>query len=914
LPSLASIALRYIARHKLRNLFTVLTIMIGVALIIGVSVTFDSVIVQYQATASKSTGNVDITITSLQDSFNQTILNDIQSIGGVVNASARLSRIAELVGQNKTVTVVGIDSPTDFEFQDLNFSMASLKKEFKLDSSDIAVSAGQNYSIGQTLQIRFYEMTALDQAAQSSAILGENQTESHTFRVVAAYGGRNTQIYADLAKIQAICNLTGIIDSIDVKVSSYDLTDQVVNAINREIGSTYIVDPVKQDILGSVEETTGGLSYGLKIVSIIALCVSIIVVLNSMYMNVSEKTREIGILRSIGSSKLQVFWLFFAQSLILGIVGVTLGTGAGILLTSLFKHLVNLFAGHIYTTQQLTMLFDASYIPYMQTGAVAGIVATITGGVFPSLSASRVEIIRSLRPTMRKSGKQRTALKLIGVGLPLTLFGVMEYYGFIFYSNDFALLMVYLLIPLVGVIFLAAGVIRMANRGMASLLFMFKSNSRVISRNIDRNLFKTTACFTMIGLSLSFLVVIGGAQAGITSGMEDVIKSYISCDITVVAETNLTRTFSQNITGINGGNLIESVTPALIVPEKTVLINNKSDTKTAVTLIAIDSETYPTVMQMSFSEGTQTNVFQELDSPGHIILTAPLAHSLNVSVNDRLQLPTVQIVVVSIDIPNPALNNLTQKQIAPSHALGITLPATISVEVPQVQVTYHNFTVTGIAEGSWLRAASFSGIKLAKACYISYNSLNDIYPKHKDEATVFFAAAKTGADLEAAKQQIESEYGSKYNLDMVTRNQIVNDIRGDIDRIFLSLYIPSLFAAINAVIGVLSIMLMNIGSRKREIGILRSQGMSRLQVITSIIGEVLVLGTVGFLIALGLGVIFQSIVVTFMNLSGFVMPFVISAISIEIALVEAVAISVLSAAYPAYRASKLDIVDSLRAI
>ena len=126
------------------------------------------------------------------------------------------------------------------------------------------------------------------------------------------------------------------------------------------------------------------------------------------------------------------------------------------------------------------------------------------------------------------------------------------------------------------------------------------------------------------------------------------------------------------------------------------------------------------------------------------------------------------------------------------------------------------------------------------------------------------------------------------------------------------LYTPVIFAALNAVIGVMSIMIINITVRKREIGILRSQGMSKSQVVTSVIGEVLILGIVGFIIATGLGLIFQSILIQFMNAKGFVAPFIISVDSIRLALVEALVISVISAAYPAYRIVKLGIVESLR--
>jgi ABC-type lipoprotein release transport system permease subunit len=466
-----------------------------------------------------------------------------------------------------------------------------------------------------------------------------------------------------------------------------------------------------------MEETTAGLSIGLEIVSIIALCVSIIVVLNSMYMNVSEKTREIGILRSIGSSKKQVFWLFFTQGLTLGIIGATIGMGAGVLLSWLFKHLVNLFLGNLYTIQELNTFFNPSYIPYMITGAIAGIITSIIGGVFPSLSASRVEIIRSLRPTMRTPGKHRSSLKLISLGLPMTIFGIIEYYGYIPYSSAPQFLIIYLLIPVVGVVSLFAGILRLTNRKTGKLFFMFRSSGKIISRNIERNLLKSTACFTMIGLSLSFLIVIGGVQLGVVTGIEDVVKSYVSCDITVLSNSNLSRTFSQNLTNLKDGSLIKNATPTLIIPEKTILINNNSDTKTTVTIVAIDAETYPSIMPMIFSQETPTDVFDKLNSNNSIILTAPLASSLNVSIDEELQLPTIKQVEISVTIPNPGLNDLTQQQILQYQTQGIDIPKTINITVPQIEVTYHNFTVVGIAEGSWLSAASLSGIQRQSLLY-----------------------------------------------------------------------------------------------------------------------------------------------------------------------------------------------------
>ena len=923
--ALTSVAFRYIPRHKLRNAFTVLTIIIGVALIIGVNVTFDSVLGQFEFTTRKATGNIDIVITSLEDTFNSSILSEVKTVDGILNASARLSRTAEIGVENQTVTIIGVDSRNDFAFMDLNITEQASSPdglfEFETNSSGALLHESFEFTLGQLFDVRFYNETSFVKTGELPSL---NQTDAFEFEVVGIYrhgereGGEGI-IYVDLMTIQEICGLRDKVDSIIVKITEIDVTDQVVADLNLKLDSEFIVNPIKKDLLEAITETTSGLSLGLQIVSFLALCVSIIVVLNSMYMNVGEKTREIGVLRSIGSSTGQVFWLFFSQSFILGALGASLGMGAGLILNSIFKQLINFFSDSILSPQEVATFFSVSYLPYMVMGAIAGVVATLIGGVFPSTSASRVDIIKSLRPTMRKAGKQRTALKLIGLGLPLSLFGVLEYLGVISYGDaGWGILLVSLLVPVIGVILLTAGLLRVTSRGLEYLLFMFRSGRKVITRNIDRNLLKSTACFTMIGLSLSFLVVVGGAQTGVVTGIEDVIKSYVSSDLTVVSETSLSRYFAENLTKLDGGNLISDATPAFIIPTEIVLLNNASDTKTTVTVVAIDPDTYPDVMPMTFNKDTPTDVFERLNMSGNIVLTAPLALSLNVSVNDELKIPMVSVVEVPIEIPNQFINGSIPDipdydgVIPDDLVLPVDVPDSTTVYVPQIQITYENFTVVGISEGAWLRAASFGSLQLSKTCYISYNSLNDTFPDFHNNATIFFAAATSSQDVERAREQILNSFETEYDLDVVTRDEVLNDVAEEIDKIFLSLYIPVLFASLNAIIGVLSIMIINVNSRRREIGILRSQGMSRSQVVSSIIGEVLVLGIVGFVIAVGLGLIFQSIVVAFMNLGGFMMPFTISLDSIQLALVEAIVISVISAAYPAYKAAKLNIVESLR--
>jgi len=510
----ASISFRDIPRRKLRNAFTILAIIIGVALVIGVNVTLDSVLHQFEDTARKATGDIDIIITSLQDTpFDEEVLTTIRDVNEVSNASGRVSNTAIVFksGSNvKVATLIGVNSSSDFEYLELNITSNSFTTQpIKLDvnGTQVVVDESLKCNIGDT--IKLYVGTQFNQIDQI------NQSQLISFTVVGVNhpkgGFRGHTVYIDLVTAQRICNCQGKVNSIIVQVSEIELIDTIVDDLNSRLDLKYIVNPIKTNLLSEIEETSLGLASGFQVTSTVGLLVSIVIVLNTMYMNVSERTREIGILRSIGASTWQIFWLFFSESLILGIIGAVIGIPTGIIINNIFKYLVDILFGTslFFIAQESAIDLSISQIRYWILGAGAGIITAVIGGIFPSLAASKIDVIKALRPTMRKAGKQRTASKLIALGLPLTFFGIFEFVGFTFFSEvSWSLFIGFLLalIPVLGIIFLTAGFLRIANPIMERSLFLFKINRKIISRNINRNLVRSTACFALIGLSLSFVV------------------------------------------------------------------------------------------------------------------------------------------------------------------------------------------------------------------------------------------------------------------------------------------------------------------------------------------------------------------------------------------------------------------------
>jgi len=122
-------------------------------------------------------------------------------------------------------------------------------------------------------------------------------------------------------------------------------------------------------------------------VSILALFVGGLGMLNTMLMSVLERTREIGVLRAVGWRRRQVLGMILRESVVLGIAGgicgILIGLGLGRLMT---------------LVQGIWGSFEFSYTPriFVQAAVVA-LVAGVAGGVYPAWRATRLRPVEALR-------------------------------------------------------------------------------------------------------------------------------------------------------------------------------------------------------------------------------------------------------------------------------------------------------------------------------------------------------------------------------------------------------------------------------------------------------------------------------------------------------------------------------------
>ena len=179
-------------------------------------------------------------------------------------------------------------------------------------------------------------------------------------------------------------------DQVIVKVRDVTDLDAVKEAIeqkmNRRENVVTVMDTrgILKEVFAAVDSITVFL-MGIGAVSLIVAGVSI---LNVMLMSVTERIKEIGVLRSIGTRRSEVMRMFIYEALILGLVGAAIGGvlsfGTGYMMTAVFSGNPDYF-------------FNPTSLLYIVFGMAFGIGMSAVSGIYPAWKAAHLNPIQALR-------------------------------------------------------------------------------------------------------------------------------------------------------------------------------------------------------------------------------------------------------------------------------------------------------------------------------------------------------------------------------------------------------------------------------------------------------------------------------------------------------------------------------------
>ena len=197
-----------------------------------------------------------------------------------------------------------------------------------------------------------------------------------------------------LARAQQVFALSGVVSGVTVRLDELERASDVKRALVKHLGPAYEVNTWMEqnqilfDAL-KLEKLTMFLILTLIVIVAAANIVS------TLIMMVIEKTRDIGILKSIGATSASVRWIFTWQGLIIGVVGTCLGLlGAlGILWLQETYQLVRL-PSSIYYLDYLPVRIESHD---WSLTVLAALIISLLATVYPARQAAKLAPVEALR-------------------------------------------------------------------------------------------------------------------------------------------------------------------------------------------------------------------------------------------------------------------------------------------------------------------------------------------------------------------------------------------------------------------------------------------------------------------------------------------------------------------------------------
>ena len=194
--------------------------------------------------------------------------------------------------------------------------------------------------------------------------------------------GKGSRIFVPLATLQGLVAARDKASIFFVKCTRPEHTDDVMDEM-RSLLPGYTVRPLK-DMLSIMTSTNiPGLNSFINAMIALAVCIGLLVIFLTMYTSVIERTRDIGVLKSLGANHWFVIRSLLSESAALCVLGVAAGVG--------LSYLVR--AGFLWKFPTLSILITPNWIFNAGMIALAG---AMLGATYPAWLASRKDAVEAL--------------------------------------------------------------------------------------------------------------------------------------------------------------------------------------------------------------------------------------------------------------------------------------------------------------------------------------------------------------------------------------------------------------------------------------------------------------------------------------------------------------------------------------
>lgn len=402
------IAIGSIKTQLLRTILTIVIIAIGITALVGI-LTVVSAIENKLTTNFASMGSNTFTMNQYESETKNNGGGEVQKINPIISypeAKAYKERFKYPLTHTSISFTATSTAEVKFENAktDPEVSVLGVDDYFTVNSG-LEVENGRNFTnfdisnnayvciIGSDFASKglFKDINPIDKIISIRGakfrVIGVLKEKGSTFG-----NSQDLRVLIPIQVARSLFSAPNINYEVSTMIDNKDLLEEAVNDAMVTMRQVRNLSPVQEnnfgisrsdDLMNRIAEMTGVLTISAWVIGFITILGSSIALMNIMIVSVTERTREIGVRKSLGAKKSTIAWQFFMETLIIGQLGGLVGIILGILI------------GYV-----VAMAADFGFvIPWMAiiSAFIISFIVALVSGSYPALKAAKLDPIEALR-------------------------------------------------------------------------------------------------------------------------------------------------------------------------------------------------------------------------------------------------------------------------------------------------------------------------------------------------------------------------------------------------------------------------------------------------------------------------------------------------------------------------------------
>jgi putative ABC transport system permease protein len=802
---LRALVLRPIIREAMRTTLTILGIAVGVAVVVAIALSNQSALRAFQESVDAVAGRANYMIVS-DVGLNEDVLLKLQpfwSRGVRFAPVIDLEGMADVAPQPLPVRLLGVDLLSDLHFRDYRYASvvtsehASAATYLSLLRDDSAVIPA---SFAREHRLKLGSPLTLDIGGIRRTMIVRGLLEAHG--PATAFNG--AIVIADIAAAQASFRFSGRLTRIDLIVPN----EALIHDIERVLPSSARLErPARRN--ERVEKMLRAFRVNLFALAGVALLVGMFLVYNTVLISILRRRKDVGVLKTLGTSARQIFGAFLLEGLVFGIVGsaagIALGRGLAWLILRMIGRTIN--ALYVSSTPEAIALTPG----IIAAGVAVGTILSLLSAIQPSIEAAQLRpnlLFSTVRGSGRTQPRGTQVVVAIACFIIAALLSRLPAWNGIAVAGYTAVLFVVAgfsaLAPMI--VTAASNLLRVPYRAAFGIV------GELASATIPASLRRTSIASAALSLAIGMMV----AVALMVGSFRETVRVWV--DQTVSSDLWLR-------------------------PSKGL---SNADAAVFPNAISADLAKVPFIAAFDRARGRGA-------AYGDATITIA---SGDLSVIARFG----DLPMIAPGKPSEALRSaLARNGVVVSESLALKYEKGVGDEITLTTLRGpHRFPITGV----YRDYSSDRGVAVMdRALYT--NLFGD------DAMNTIVIYLKPGVSRDAARQQLEATFGPKYHAFVVTNAEIRGEVMKIFDQTFLITYALLAVAIVVAVLGVINTLAALILERTRDLALLRILGMSIAQVRRMLVLESSVLGLTSTIAGLAMGYVLSWILIYVINKQSF---------------------------------------------